>query len=65
MRSSRYLQVVGRVALNTRWAILSEILKRPKNDKPYLLAPIGCLANGANLLNITKKRFEEIAEVIE
>jgi nitroreductase len=44
---------------------LSEILKRPKNEKPYLLAPVGYPADGAKVPDITKKRFEEIAEVIE
>src|SRR5262245_6612961 len=44
---------------------LSEILKRPKNEKPYLLVPVGYPADGAKVPNITKKSFEEIAEVIE
>ena len=44
---------------------LSEILKRPKNEKPYLLVPVGYPAGGAKVPNITKKSFEEIAEVIE
>lgn len=44
---------------------LSEILKRPKNEKPYLLVPVGYPADGVKVPDITKKRFEEIAEVIE
>ncbi|MGE0130999.1 MAG: nitroreductase family protein [Blastocatellales bacterium] len=44
---------------------LSEILKRPRNEKPYLLVPVGYPADGAKVPDITKKSFEEIAEVIE
>ncbi len=44
---------------------LSEILKRPKNEKPYLLIPVGFPAAGVKVPDITKKPFEEIAEVIE
>ncbi len=43
---------------------LSEILKRPKNEKPYLLIPVGFPAGGAKVPDITKKTFEEIAELI-
>jgi nitroreductase len=44
---------------------LSEILKRPKNEKPYLLVPVGYPADGAKIPDISKKSFAEIAEVIE
>jgi len=44
---------------------LSEILKRPKNEKPYLIVPVGYPADGAKIPAITKKSFAEIAEVIE
>ena len=40
---------------------LSEILQRPKNEKPYLLIPVGYPAPGAKVPSIEKKRFEEIA----
>jgi len=43
---------------------LSEILKRSKNEKPYLLIPVGFPAAGAKVPDITKKSFEEIAELI-
>jgi hypothetical protein len=43
---------------------LSEILKRPKNEKPYLLLPVGFPADGVMVPDITKKSFEEIAELI-
>src|SRR5262245_51829177 len=44
---------------------LSEILKRPKNEKPYLLVPVGYPAAGAKVPNITKKPLNEIMRVIE
>jgi iodotyrosine deiodinase len=44
---------------------LSEILKRPKNEKPYLLAPVGYPADGAKAPNITKKPLNEIMRVVE
>jgi len=44
---------------------LSEILKRPKNEKPYLLVPVGYPADSVKVPDITKKSFEEITEVIE
>jgi iodotyrosine deiodinase len=44
---------------------LNEILKRPKNEKPYLLVPTGYPADGAIVPNITKKPLNEIMRVIE
>ncbi len=44
---------------------LSEILKRPKNEKPYLLVPVGYPADGARVPNITKKHLKEIMCVVE
>jgi len=44
---------------------LSEILKRPKNEKPYLLVPVGYPADGAKVPNIAKKPLNEIMRVIE
>jgi iodotyrosine deiodinase len=44
---------------------LSEILKRPKNEKPYLLVPVGYPADCAKVPDITKKRLNEILRVIE
>jgi len=35
---------------------LSEILKRPKNEKPYLLVTVCYPADGAKVPNITKKQ---------
>jgi iodotyrosine deiodinase len=44
---------------------LSEILQRPKNEKPYLLVPVGYPAGGAKVPNITKKPLNEIMRVVE
>jgi iodotyrosine deiodinase len=44
---------------------LNEILKRPKNEKPYLLVPTGYPADGVKVPNITKKPLNEIMRVIE
>jgi len=42
---------------------LSEILVRPKNEKPFLLIPVGYPAADAQVPNISKKTFAEIAAV--
>jgi len=43
---------------------LSNILNRPKNEKPYLLIPVGYPAEGARVPNITKKLLSEVMDVI-
>ncbi len=43
---------------------LSEILKRPKNEKPYVLIPVGYPAESARVPDINRKRLDEIMEVI-
>jgi len=43
---------------------LREILKRPENEKPYLLIPVGYPAEGARVPILKKKPFEEIATVV-
>ena len=43
---------------------LQEILNRPKNEKPFLLLPVGFPAEEAKVPIISKKNFEEVAEVI-
>ena len=43
---------------------LSQILNRPKNEKPYLLIPVGYPADGAKVPNITKKALDEVMEVV-
>jgi iodotyrosine deiodinase len=40
---------------------LNEILKRPVNEKPFLILVVGYPANGARVPDITKKSLEEIA----
>ena len=39
---------------------LSRILGRPKNEKPYLLVPVGYPAHDAVVPTITRKRLDEI-----
>lgn len=43
---------------------LSEILQRPKNEKPYLLIPVGYPAAGVRVPDITRKSFVEIATLV-
>jgi iodotyrosine deiodinase len=44
---------------------LSQILNRPKNEKPYLLIPVGYPAEGARVPNIVKKPLDEVMEAIK
>lgn len=39
---------------------LAELLNRPKNEKPYLLIPVGYPAKDALVPDITKKSLEEV-----
>lgn len=43
---------------------LQEILNRPKNEKPFLLLPVGYPAEDAKVPDITKKSFEDVAEIV-
>ena len=43
---------------------LHEILNRPKNEKPFLLLPVGYPADNVKVPNISKKKFEDIAEIL-
>lgn len=43
---------------------LNQILQRPKNEKPYLLIPVGYPAPGANVPNLKKKSLDEIMQLI-
>ena len=42
---------------------LSKILKRPENERAFLLIPVGYPAEDAEVPVLTKKTFEEVAEV--
>jgi iodotyrosine deiodinase len=44
---------------------LCEILQRPKNEKPYLLIPVGYPATDAQVPNIAKKSWSEIVTIFE
>ena len=43
---------------------LSEILKRPSSDKPYLIIPVGFPSENAEVPNIKKKTFKEICTIL-
>lgn len=44
---------------------LREILGRPKNEKPYLLIPVGYPADGCQVPDIRKKALDEILITVE
>ncbi len=44
---------------------LQKILNRPRNEKPYLLIPVGYPAGDAKVPNITRKKLEEVAVFFE
>jgi hypothetical protein len=44
---------------------LSRILDRPKNEKPYLLIPVGYPAPNTRVPNIKRKELDQIMEVRE
>ena len=37
------------------------VLKRPSNEKPYILIPVGYPAEDCRVPDIAKKRVEEVA----
>jgi iodotyrosine deiodinase len=43
---------------------LSEILGRPRNEKPFVLVPVGYPAEGAEVPDINRKLLSEILEVV-
>ncbi len=44
--------------------VLREILKRPKNEKPFVLIPVGYPTEDAKIPDISRKPIEEIMIVI-
>lgn len=44
---------------------LTEILERPKNEKPFLLIPTGYPAIGAEVPDISRKPFDEIVAIFD
>ena len=44
---------------------LHDILKRPENERPFMLIPVGYPAEGVMVPNIGKKSFEEVAVFFE
>ena len=43
---------------------LQEILKRPKNEVPFVLIPVGYSANGAKVPDIKRKSLGEIMQIV-
>jgi len=43
---------------------LSEVLGRPKHERPYLLIPVGYPAEDAKVPNITRKSLDEVRELV-
>ena len=43
---------------------LEKILNRPKNEKAFLLIPVGYPDEGARVPNLKKKTYKEIATVL-
>jgi nitroreductase len=43
---------------------LSEILGRPKSEKPYVLIPVGYPAEGALVPDIQRKPLAEIIQIV-
>jgi nitroreductase len=42
---------------------LSRLLKRPPNEKPYILFPVGYPAEGATVPDLKRKTWEELTQV--
>jgi hypothetical protein len=45
-------------------AFLNQILKRPANERPFLVLVVGYPAEGTTVPNISKKALDEIATFI-
>jgi len=43
---------------------LEKILKRPKNEKAFLLIPVGYPAENAKVPDLIKKPYNEVATVL-
>jgi len=43
---------------------LNQILNRPRNEKPFVLIPVGYPATDAQIPNIRRKRLDEIMKII-
>ncbi len=57
------LHIAGLASLThtpTPMSFLSKILKRPANERPFLLIPVGYPASDATVPDIPKKRMDEI-----
>jgi len=45
-------------------SFLSEILGRPRNEKPHVLTPVGYPAAGARVPDIKRKRLKVIVQIV-
>ena len=43
---------------------LQKVLNRPKNEKPFLLLPVGYPADEASVPDISKNKFDDFAEIV-
>ena len=61
------IHYAGLVALThtpSPMGFLEKILKRPKNEKAFLLIPVGFPDGNAKVPNLKKKTYKEIATVL-
>jgi iodotyrosine deiodinase len=59
------LNAMGLVTLThtpSPMGFLSKLLRRPANEKPYILFPVGFPAAGATVPNLTRKAFADIVQ---
>ena len=61
------LHNAGLVALThtpSPMGFLNKILKRPLNEKPVLLIPVGYLAQDTKIPNLKKKTFSKVSTIL-
>ena len=60
------LHTMGLVTLThtpSPMGFLSELLRRPPNEKPYILFPVGYPADGARVPDLTRKSLDEVVQL--
>ena len=60
------LHTMGLVTLThtpSPMGFLSELLRRPPNEKPYILFPVGYPADGAGVPDLTRKSLDEVVQL--
>ena len=43
---------------------LTEILGRPRNERPFLLIPVGYPADGATVPDIHRKKLDDVRRIV-